>query len=413
METNPIFFYDLAYVFIAAALGGGLAWVARQPLILGYVLGGLLIGPFTPGPVISHHQTFELFAEIGVILLMFSIGIEFSLKSLAEVKWVALGGGTLGIVLLIGLATVVGSVVGWSLTQSIVIGAVVSVASTMVLARILTDYGLLTSSHGKIMLGITLVEDVAVIAMTVLIPTLGSLEPGHFISIAETVLKALFILLGFGYVATKVVPHLLRRIAQTQSQELFRLVALAIGLGTAALSQLAGLSLALGAFLAGVIINQSGYGHQAFQRLRSLRDVFVAIFFVTIGMLIDPAAILDNLALLATILALIMVGKLVMWTVVVRCFGYTSRIALFVAAGLTQIGEFSFILAQAAKTAGHIGDDVYNAVLAASLITILLNATLVRYIPGFREGDRGLQSPESSASSVRTEAVTVSAGVDP
>lgn len=275
---------------------------------------------------------------------------------------------------------------GWPLIQSIVIGAVVSVASTMVLARILIDYGLLDSPHGKVMLGITLVEDVAVIAMTVLIPTLGSLEPDHFLSIGETVLKAVFILLGFGYVATKVVPHFLRRIAQTQSQELFRLVALAIGLGTAALSQLAGLSLALGAFLAGVIINQSGYGHQVFQRLRSLRDVFVAIFFVTIGMLIDPATILENLALLTAILALIMVGKLVMWTAVVRCFGYGTRVAFFVAAGLTQIGEFSFILAQAAKAAGHIGDDVYNAVLAASLITILLNATLIRYIPGFREG---------------------------
>ena len=395
METNPIFFYDLAYVFIAAAIGGGLAWVIRQPLILGYVFGGLLIGPFTPGPVISHHQTFELFAEIGVVLLMFSIGIEFSLKSLAEVKWVALGGGTLGIVLLIGLAALVGWAAGWSLTQSIVIGAVVSVASTMVLARILIDYGLLDSPHGKVMLGITLVEDVAVIAMTVLIPTLGSLEPDHFLSIGETVLKATFILLGFGYGATKVVPHLLRRITQTQSQELFRLVALALGLGTAALSQLAGLSLALGAFMAGVIINQSGYGHQSFQRLRSLRDVFVAIFFVTIGMLIDPAAIFDNLALLTMILALIMVGKLVMWTAVVRCFGYGTRVAFYVAAGLTQIGEFSFILAQTAKTAGHIGDDVYNAVLAASLITILLNATLVRCIPGFREGDRVLQMHDS------------------
>jgi K+:H+ antiporter len=393
METDPIFFYDLAYVFIAAAIGGGLAWVVRQPLILGYVLGGLLVGPFTPGPVISHHQTFELFAEIGVVLLMFSIGMEFSLKGLAAVKWVALGGGPLGIVLLIGLTAVVGWAVGWSPIQSIVIGAVVSVASTMVLARLLIDYGLLHSPHGQVMLGITLVEDVAVIAMTVLLPTLGTLEPGHYLSMAEAVLKATLILLLFGYIATKVVPLILRRVAQTKNQELFRLVTLAIGLGTAALTQMAGLSLALGAFLAGVIINQSGHGHETLQRLRSLRDVFVALFFVTIGMLIDPAGVFENLALLTTILALIMVGKLVMRTAVVRCFGYSTRTSFFVAAGLTQIGEFSFILVQAAKTAGHIGEEVYNAVLAASLITILLNAMLVRSLPGFREEDRVLQNP--------------------
>jgi CPA2 family monovalent cation:H+ antiporter-2 len=381
MATDHVFFRDLAYVFLAAVLGGGLAWIARQPLILGYVVGGILIGPFTPGPVISDVHTFELFAEIGVILLMFSIGIEFSFKDLMPVKWVALAGGPLGILLSIALAVGVGSLIGWPSIQSVVIGSVISVASTMVLARLLLDQGALHSSHGRVMIGITLVEDLAVVALTVLLPALGALEPGRFILVGKALAKALLILAPFGYLAAKVVPLIMTRVARTQNQELFLLVALAIGLGTAALTQMFGLSLALGAFLAGLTISQSDYGHETLVRLISLRDAFVALFFVTIGALIDPSIVFANLPLLATMIALIMVGKLLIWTTVVRIFGYGMATAFLVGVGLTQIGEFSFVLVQAARTAGHVGDEVYNATLAAALITILLNAPLLRYGP--------------------------------
>lgn len=380
---DPLFFRDLASVFVAAVIGGGLAWIARQPLILGYVLGGIVIGPFTPGPVVSDLHTFELFAEIGVVLLMFSIGIEFSVKDLMRVKWVALAGGPLGILMSIGLSAGVGHLIGWSVTQSIVIGAVISMASTMVLARLLLDRGELQSKHGRVMIGITLVEDLAVVAMTVLLPALGTFEPGRVALIAQALGKALLILAPFGYFAAKVIPPIMTRVAKTQNQELFLLVALAIGLGTAAVTQMAGLSLALGAFLAGLIISGSDYGHETLARLLSLRDVFVAMFFVTIGILIDPHVILDNLPLLGTMIALIMVGKWVIWTTVVRLFGYSLATAVLVGVGLTQIGEFSFVLVQAARTAGHVGSDVYNATLAASLLTILLNAALVRYVPAW------------------------------
>ena len=383
MTPDPVFFRDLAYIFLAAELGGGLAWVARQPLILGYVLGGIFIGPFTPGPAILDIHTFELFAEIGVVLLMFSIGIEFSLKELMEVKWVALVGGPLGIMLSIGLAVAIGSVVGWSAIQSIMIGAVISMASTMVLARLLIDRGELRSGHGRVMIGITLVEDLAVVAMMVLLPALGSLEPGRVLLIGQALGKALLILGPFALLAAKVVPRIMTRVARTQNSELFLLVALAIGLGTAALSQMVGLSLALGAFLAGLIISQSDYAHETLARLLSLRDVFVALFFVTIGVLIDPSVIIANLSLLGAIIVLIMVGKFLIWTMVVRIFGYKLLTAILVGTGLTQIGEFSFVLVQAAQTAGHIGTEVYNATLAASLITIILNAALVRYVPAW------------------------------
>ncbi|HYY73572.1 MAG TPA: cation:proton antiporter, partial [Solirubrobacterales bacterium] len=173
MVADPILFRDLAYVFVAAVLGGGLAWLARQPLILGYVAGGLLVSPLTPGPAVSDVHTFELFAEIGVVLLMFSLGIEFSLKDLMRVKWVAILGGPLGIVLSIAAGIVTGAALGWSLLEGAVVGMVVSVASTMVLARLLLDRGELRSRHGRVMIGITLVEDLAVVVLMVLIPALG------------------------------------------------------------------------------------------------------------------------------------------------------------------------------------------------------------------------------------------------
>jgi CPA2 family monovalent cation:H+ antiporter-2 len=381
MTPDPAFFRDLAIVFVAAVLGGGAAWLTRQPLILGYVLGGLLVGPFTPGPTVSDFHTFELFAEIGVILLMFSIGIEFSLTDLLRVKWVAILGGPLGILLSTALGMGAAALMGWPLLQGAVIGIVVSVASTMVLARLLMDQGELHSRHGRVMIGITLVEDLAVVVLTVLLPELGAMDSGRLLGIAAALGRAALVLVPFAYLAAKVVPRVMTRVARTQNDELFLLVALAIGLGTAALTQAVGLSLALGAFLGGLLVGNSDYSHEALARLLPLRDVFVALFFVTVGALIDPSAVLANLPLLGVMLALILVGKLLIWTAVVRVFGYPLSTALLVGAGLTQIGEFSFILVQVARNAGQIGADVYNATLAASLLSILLNAPLVRHAP--------------------------------
>ncbi|MBX3335773.1 MAG: cation:proton antiporter, partial [Nitrospira sp.] len=378
-----IFFEDIAIVFLAAVAGGILARIARQPLILGYVLGGIAIGPFTPGPTVSEPHAFELFADIGVILLMFSIGLEFSVKDLMRVRWVALAGGFFGILLSIGSAVVLGSLIGWSTTQSIVIGAVTSIASTMVLVRLLVDRGELRSMHGRVMIGIVLVEDVAVVAMTVLMPALGEFDTGRLLLISETLIWALLILVPFGYLGAKVIPPILTLVARTQDQELFLLITLTISLGTAAVTQMVGLSLALGAFLAGLIISASEYAHETLARLLSLRDAFVALFFVTIGILIDPHVIVDNLSLLMTMISLIIVGKFVTRTTVVRLVGYPWATAILVGIGLTQIGEFSFVLVQAARSAGHIGSEVYNATLAASLITILINAALVRYVPNW------------------------------
>lgn len=381
MMPDPLIFRDLAYVFLAAALGGGLARLARQPLILGYVLGGILVSPLTPGPAVSDLHTFELFAEIGVVLLMFTIGLEFSLRDLLRGRRLALVGGPLGILLCVGLAVGVGTALGWPARQGVVVGIVISVASTMVMARLLIDRGELHTRHGRAMIGITLVEDLAVVVLIVLMPALGALAPGRLGALALALLRAVVILVPFWILAVRVMPRALTWVARARSPELFLLAVLALALGTAALTQAVGLSLALGAFLGGLLVSGSDYAHETLARLLSLRDAFVALFFVTLGALIDPRLLLENLPLLGTMVALVLVGKLVLWTGVVALFAYPLWTALLVGVGFTQIGEFSFLLVQAARSAGHVGADVYNATLATSLLTILGNAALVRLAP--------------------------------
>jgi CPA2 family monovalent cation:H+ antiporter-2 len=380
MAAEPVFFRDLAYVLIAAVLGGGLAWLTRQPLVVGYVLGGMVISPFTPGPSLADARHFEVFAEIGVVLLMFSIGIEFSLKDLMRVRWVALIGGPLGTALLIGLTIATGAVLGWPLQQGIIVGVVISVASTMVLARVLLDRGELHTRHGRILVGISLVEDLAVVVFLALMPALGALERDRLLFIGRGLGITALILVPFFALASRIVPPLLTRVARMRNEELFLLVALTVGLGAAAMTESVGLSVALGAFLAGLLINQSDFAHETLARMLPLRDMFGAFFFVTVGALIDPRRLLDNVPLLVTMVVLVVVGKLVIRAGVVRLFGETSWTALLTGVGLAQIGEFSFVLVRAARHEGYIGQDVYQATLATSLITILLNATLVQLV---------------------------------
>ncbi len=314
MPEHSVIFKELSYVFIAAILGGALAWRLKQPLILGYVLAGIIFSPFTPGPVVREAHTFQIVAEVGVVFLMFTIGLEFSLDELLEVKWVSLIGAPVGVVLLALLGGGVGLLLGWGAMQGLVVGMIISVASTMVLSRLLIDSEQLQSSHGKVMIGITLVEDLIVVVLTILMPVLVSLTPHHLLGVAVALGKAALILVPLGFLAVYLVPRLLEQIARSQNKELFLLVLLAICLGTAALTEAVGLSLALGAFAAGLIVSASDYAHRALDQLLPLRDAFVALFFVTMGILINPRAVLSNLPVLLAILALVIVGKFVVWT---------------------------------------------------------------------------------------------------
>jgi monovalent cation:H+ antiporter-2, CPA2 family len=332
--------------------------------------------PIYPRPKLSDLHSFEVFAEVGAVLLMFSIGVEFSIPELMRVKWVALVGGPIGILFIIGLAMAVAKLGVWSMTQGVVIGATVSVASTMVLARLLSDTGKLGTTYGRVMIGITLVEDLAVICMTVVLPIFSGSGDGRIVKAMWTLGKALVLLFPLAFFAIKVIPRLLRHVKQTNNAELFLLVAIAICLGTAALAQAAGFSIALGAFLAGLSISGSEDLHLAHAQLVPLRDAFVALFFVSLGALIAPAMLVHSLPLLGTMLLLIVVGKFVIWTTVVRLFRYPLWTAIAVASGLTQVGELSFVLVQVARSSGIVA--VFSATLAASLISILLNVFIVR-----------------------------------
>jgi CPA2 family monovalent cation:H+ antiporter-2 len=383
MAAEAVLYRDLAYVFVAAVLGGLIAKRLGQPLIMGYVVGGILIGPFTPGPTLSDIHVLELFAEIGVILLMYSIGIEFSFRDLLRVKWVALIGGPVGLLVVTALAVLVGRLLGWNILESLTIGAVTSLASTMVLSQLLIDRGELHSEHGRVMIGITLVDDLAFVIMIVLVPVLTTASGSEFLSIGAGFGEALLILVPVIFIAAKLVPPLMARIPDTANQELRILIALALGFATAAVTQALGLSLALGAFLAGMIVSESEVGHEILAELLPLRNAFVALFFVTIGTLIDPKALILYPALLAAIVAVITLGKFVIWTSVVKLFRYPLRTAVLVGVGLTQIGEFSYVLVRVARDAGLVEPHLYSATLAASLLTILLNAVLMRVAPQF------------------------------
>jgi len=378
VEANPVLFRDLTYIFLAAALGGLLAWRLRLPLILGFVLGGIVVSPFTPGPHLSDLHTFEVFAEVGVVLLMFSTGVEFSIPDLMRVKWVALVGAPIGILTILGISVGVAELVGISFTAAAVIGASVSVASTMVLVRLLNDSGKMTATFAHVMIGITLVEDLAVICMTVVLPIAGGSGEGLFLKAAWTLGKALILLIPLVFLAIKVIPRVLRRIKGLNSPELFLLIVIAVCLGTAALAQAVGFSVALGAFLAGLSISGSEDLHEADTQIVPLRDAFVALFFVSLGTLINPKVLFASLPLLGLMLLLIIVGKFLVWTAIVRIFRYPLKTAIAVAAGLTQIGELSFVVVQAARSAGMVSEDVFTTTIAASLISILLNVFIAR-----------------------------------
>jgi monovalent cation:H+ antiporter-2, CPA2 family len=384
---EPTFYRDLAYVFGGAVVGGAIARLLRQPLILGYVLGGIIVGPFTPGPRVTDIHQFEILAEVGVILLMYSIGLEFSFRDLLRVKWVAVVGGPLGILLSMAMGVGVGYLFGWSWQQGVAVGAIVSVASTMVLSRFLIDRGQLRSTEGQVMIGITLVEDLAVVVLTILLPSMADITGGRLLTLALSLGKALLILTPVTLIAYRLVPRLMRRVVGDRDPEFLVLVALALGFATAAITEAVGLSLALGAFLAGLLVSESDVAHETLKHLLPLRDAFVALFFVTMGVLVNPQILISKPSLLLVIVAMTMIGKFVIWALVVWLFRYPLKTALAVGIGLTQIGEFSYVLVQVARDSRIVGDDMYNATLAASVVTILLNGILLRYLPRALDGD--------------------------
>ncbi|MBI1742717.1 cation:proton antiporter, partial [Candidatus Acetothermia bacterium] len=288
------FFKDFALVLLAALGGGLLAHALRQPLILGYIVGGLAISPFTTHAASPNGHALDLLAQVGVILLMFGLGLEFSLRDLLSVRRDALLGGPLGIALMISLTVGVGNLLGWALEQSLFAGAIVAVTSTMVLVKMLMERQELATEHGRVMVGISIVEDLAVVVLLILLPAIGQAQQGNLLGLLVAFGRALLILAPVVLLAMRAVPAMMEVVARTKSVELFLLVALGISLGTAVFTASLGLSPAMGAFLAGLIISESPFVHETLARILPLRDSFVALFFVSVGTLIDPGLLLGN-----------------------------------------------------------------------------------------------------------------------
>ncbi len=375
MSENP-FFRDLALVVAAALAGGVLARLIRQPLFIGYVIGGLLISPFTPGPAIQDVHTFEVLAQIGVVLLMFSIGIEFSLHEMVRLGAPAMVGAPLTMLLVVGLATGAGVAAGLTTAEAAAAGIIVSVASTMVVVKLFLERGELQTPHARLSVATLLSEDLLVVALIIFLPLLAAGGPGRISSLAVAVGRALVVLVPLFYLANRIVPPVLARVARSGSAEMFILVAMVIGIGTAALSSGLGLSLALGAFLGGMIISESEFTHEILARVLPMRDLFGALFFVSMGTLIRPQDLGADLPLVALLLGVIVVGKFALRTLVLRIFRYPWPAGALVSVHLAQSGEFSFVLAQVARSAGVIGPGLYHAVLTAALLSILISAVL-------------------------------------
>ncbi|MGH2627265.1 MAG: cation:proton antiporter [Anaerolineales bacterium] len=376
------FFVDLGLLFLAALIGGLAAHQLRQPLIVGYLVSGILIGPFTPGPSLSDPEGFRTFAEIGVVLLMFAIGVEFSPRDLFRAGKAAAYGAPLGILLTILLTIPVGLLLGWPLGQGLLVGAIISVASTMVLFKFLLERGELHSAHGRVIVGITLAQDLAVVALTILIPALSQGEAAdRLLLLGRSILLAAAILVPLLWLSRRAVPALLERVARERDMELFLLVAMAIAVGTAALTARLGLSLALGAFLGGLVLSESDYAHETLARVLPVRDIFVAMFFVSIGSLIRPSSLLSEWPAVLALVLLVVLGKFLVSAGVVRLLRYPWPTAIMAGLALTQIGEFSYVLAGVGLAHRLLSAPLYDAILATSAVTILLNAFLFRRTP--------------------------------
>ncbi len=375
------FIIDLALVILAAAIGSGIARLCGLPAVAGYIFGGLLISPFTWGPSITDVHRFDEMAEIGILLLMFSIGAEFSPRELASVSKIALLGAPLAVVFFMVMGIGIGSWWGLPVLSGAVLGAILSVASTMVLARLLMDRQELSAHHGRITIGLSLVEDLIVVVLSVVIPVLGNWSPQCAVNLTLSLGKAFLILVPIVLLSFLVVPRFLEWIATKCDAELLLVVTMTLCIGAATVTGFFGLSLALGAFVAGLLISSSQVGRAAVFQLQGTRDLCVAIAFVSVGALIKPQIWWHESGLLLTVLIFIVAGKFVIWLGVIKLFGVPLRTSAKSALFLSQIGEFSFVLAELATKAQLISDKLYNVILAGALFSILLNTILVRLLP--------------------------------
>jgi K+:H+ antiporter len=366
------FILGLGGAVAAALLGGAIAVRLRQPAIVGYLISGVVIGPFTPGFVGDVEQISAL-ADVGVVLLLFALGVEFSIRELRQVGRVALPGGVAQIVLIVatGMALMLGLGSGW--TAAFVVGACLSISSTLVVLKSLIDTGEIDSVHGRAAIGWSIVQDIATIVFIVALPSLVGGDA--LVPLALALVKAAVFLVLAYVVGTRFLPWLFRYVSRSGSSELFLLSVVATALLTAFVSSAVfGLSLALGAFVAGIVVSESDLSHQAAAEVIPFRDLFAVLFFVSVGMLVDPGALVADALLIGLLVAIAVIVKGGAIAVFGGMAGLPVRSALLLGGGLAQVGEFSFILAEDALDLGILDARAYNLILGTAVVSILLTS---------------------------------------
>ena len=373
-------FVGIAILLVAALVGGMIAHRLRQPVVLGYLVVGMAVGPHSLG-LVTDLEIVEAAAIIGVALLMFTLGLEVSVSQFRQVGRVGLWGGIAQILLTFTAGLVVGfALFDWSLPQSIIFGLVISLSSTAVCLKLLMERGELNSVHGRIMLAMLILQDISVVVMAMIVPLMGGTVDNLFLSLAIATGKAL-LFIGIAIVSGLwILPWLMGRIGRIRTRELFLLIVLVLCFGAVLGTQIFGLPIVFGTFLIGLVLRKTRFAHQALGEITPLRDIFATLFFVSLGMLLSPSFVLENWALIAVTVAAIVLIKLLIVSGVVLSFGYSGRIALLVGAGLFQIGEFGFILAQAGANAGLVTDQFYSLILASAIITMLLTPISINLV---------------------------------
>ena len=376
MQLDNSLFLDIATVIAAAAAGGLAARLARFPVLLGYIVVGMIMGPHGLEAV-GDVESVRTLAEFGVVLLLFAVGVEVSFRDLRKMGKAVVLGGVLQVIAVVGLAYPLGFGLGWSPEQSVVFGMVVSLSSTMVVLKSLMDRGELDSVHGRLLTGILLIQDLAFIPMIAVLPAMGGAGSSLLSEVGLGLGKAVAVLAVMGVLGWKALPLLLRWVAHLGSREAFILTVVALTFAASAITEVAGLSAAVGAFVAGALLSESDFGHRALSEIIPLRDTFAALFFVSLGMLVDWTYLANNVGLVLATAAFVMVVKFILVSTLMRGFGYLPYTALLTGVGVVQIGEFSFLLAESATDRAIVDQNFLSLVVVSAVVTMALTPGVI------------------------------------
>lgn len=381
MQEDFRLIVDLVAVLTAAAAGGLLASLCRQPALLGYLIGGVVVGPAGLG-LIKEVIQIETLAQLGVAFLLFAIGVEFSFAELKKVQGISLGGGSLQIILTILVTTFVSLVMGWchSWAQGVFLGGILSLSSTAVVLKCLMERNEASTRQGQVMLGILVVQDLALGLMLAVLPALQEQE-ALGVAVAQALLKIGLFAGGAVITGIWIIPPLLRFLAKRESRELFLVGIVVLALGIALLTEYLGLSIAMGAFVAGLMISEVEYADQTLAYVEPLRDIFAALFFAAVGMLIDPVFLWENIEIIGGLVFLVVAGKFLIVAPIVKSFRYPWRTAIIAGLGLAQIGEFSFVLASLGQSMGLVSRRVYLLIVGTTAVTLVLTPFLLQLTP--------------------------------